>query len=195
MTTSPHTGLSADEVEQLNALFDLARDGDLRLMDYVGAGVPVNLTNHSGDTLLILAAYHRHAELVACGADAERVNDRGQTALGCAVFRHDAVPVKLLLQAGADRDGGGASARHISQLFALDDMAALLGEASRCENLTMVWGCFNARRSGTVPRPGGVAGAARAPATGTGALARATGPGQEAGPVATGLARGFESWC
>ena len=73
-------------------VFDLARFGHTdELAAYVDAGVPVDLTNDKGDTLLLLAAYYGHPETVAAllarGADPGRVNDRGQTALGAAVFR------------------------------------------------------------------------------------------------------------
>ena len=55
-------------------VFGFARGGQAAELDaYVDAGVPVNLTNGKGDTLLILAAYHEHLEavrvLLAHGAD------------------------------------------------------------------------------------------------------------------------------
>ena len=92
-------------------VFDLAREGDTgELAAYLDAGVPANLTNDKGDTLLILAAYHGHpdtvAALLARGADHARVNDRGQTALAAAVFRQSAAAVRALLAAGADPDLG-----------------------------------------------------------------------------------------
>ena len=44
-------------------LFDLARSGDTStLSQYVSAGIPKNLTNASGDTLLMLASYHGNPE-------------------------------------------------------------------------------------------------------------------------------------
>lgn len=53
--------------------------------------MPANLTNDRGDSLLMLAAYHGHAEavtaLVGRGADPDRANDRGQTPLAGAVFK------------------------------------------------------------------------------------------------------------
>jgi ankyrin repeat protein len=97
---------------------------------YVDAGVPANLTNDKGDTLLILAAYHAHpdtvAALLARGADHSRVNDRGQTALGAAVFRQSAEAVHALLAAGADPGLGGQSARATAAVFDLAEMAELL---------------------------------------------------------------------
>ena len=81
-------------------------------------------------SLLILAAYHDHPDtvraLLECGADPERVNDRGQTALGAAVFRQSAESVQALLAAGAGPRTGGRSAVEIAEFFDLPAMRALL---------------------------------------------------------------------
>lgn len=55
-----------DEVIELaGRIFDLARAGDAeRLAAYLDAGVPANLTNDKGDTLVMLAAYHGHTSAV-----------------------------------------------------------------------------------------------------------------------------------
>jgi ankyrin repeat protein len=118
-------------IELAGRVFDLARNGATGdLCDYLAAGVPVNLTNDKGDTLLILAAYHGHPDTVAAlldrGADHGRVNDRGQTALAAAVFRQSEPTVTALIAAGADADAGGPSARATAQFFDLPAMAALL---------------------------------------------------------------------
>ncbi len=123
--------LSEDELAFLVSILDLARTGCTdELMSAVSAGVPVNLTGASGDSLLMLAAYHDHpqtvAALLAAGADTERVNDRGQTALGAAVFRQSEVSVRALLAAGADPHGGGRTAVELAAFFELPEMAALL---------------------------------------------------------------------
>ena len=122
--------LTDEELAFLQSAFELARAGDLQLVAHVDAGLPVDLTNSAGDTLLILAAYHRHAELVRAllerGADHARVNDRGQTALAAAVFRQDEVVVGDLLRAGADPELGPRSAVAIATFFELPDMLALL---------------------------------------------------------------------
>jgi ankyrin repeat protein len=112
-------------------VFDLAREGRTEdLASYLDAGVPADLTNDKGDTLLVLAAYHGHADTVALllrhGADPDRVNDRGQTALGAAVFRQSADAVRALLAAGADPDLGRQSGRATALFFDLPEMAALL---------------------------------------------------------------------
>ena len=119
-------------VELAGRVFDLARAGRTDdLAGYLDAGVPVNLTNSKGDTLLILAAYHAHPDTVALllarGADSARANDRGQTALAAAVFRQSAETVGRLLDAGADPDAGAPSARATAAFFQLPEMTALLG--------------------------------------------------------------------
>jgi ankyrin repeat protein len=113
-------------------VFDLAREGDTeQLAAYLDAGVPANLTNDKGDTLLILAAYRGHTGTVAAllqrGADHSRANDRGQTPLAAAVFKQSADTVRALLAAGADPDAGSPSARATAQFFELPEMSALLG--------------------------------------------------------------------
>jgi uncharacterized protein len=123
--------LSDDELAFLHSVLDLARQGrGAELADAVARGVPVNLSGGSGDTLLILAAYHDHPAtvrmLLAHGADPDRVNDRGQTALGAAVFRRSAESVALLLEHGADPHAGARSAVQIADFFDLPEMAALL---------------------------------------------------------------------
>jgi uncharacterized protein len=118
-------------VELAGRVFDLARGGYTdELVAYVDAGVPVNLTNDKGDTLLILAAYHQHAGTVAAllekGADHSRINDRGQSALAAAVFRQSTEAVQHLLAAGADPDAGEPSARATAAFFDLPAMTDLL---------------------------------------------------------------------
>lgn len=112
-------------------MFDLARAGDTaELISNVAAGLPPNLTNDKGDTLLILAAYHNHPDTVAAllehGADPDRVNDRGQSALSAAVFRQNPATVRVLLGAGADPHAGTPSALATAEYFQLPEMARLL---------------------------------------------------------------------
>jgi ankyrin repeat protein len=114
-------------------LFDLARSGDTaRLGAYLDAGLPINLTNDKGDTLLMLATYHNHPQavraLIARGADVTRVNDRGQTALAAAVFRQSPDSVTALLAAGADPFDGSPSAVEMANFFELPEMLKLLQE-------------------------------------------------------------------
>jgi len=118
-------------LEFAHSLFDLARGGDAELLaDYVDAGVPVDLTDAKGDTLLLLAAYAPHPAVVRVllerGADPNRVNDRGQTAIAAAAFRSSAEGVALLLAAGADPLAGNPSALATASFFELPEMVGLL---------------------------------------------------------------------
>lgn len=123
--------LTDEELAFLHQACDLARAGATDdLASWVDAGLPVNLTTAQGDSLLVLAAYRDHPETVEAllvrGAETERVNDRGQTALGAAVFRRSARSVRALLAAGADPDGGTRTPREIATFFGLADMLRLL---------------------------------------------------------------------
>lgn len=123
--------LTEEELEFLLATLDMAREGRTEaLEDRVARGVPANLTGRTGDSLLILATYHDHPRTVGMllehGADPNRVNDRGQTALGAAVFRRSAESVQLLLDWGAQPLAGERSALSVAAFFGLEDMSALL---------------------------------------------------------------------
>ncbi|MEU9833119.1 ankyrin repeat domain-containing protein [Streptosporangium sp. NPDC048047] len=107
-------------------LFGLARAGETDLLRaYVEAGVPVDLTNDRGDTLLMLAAYHGHAATVRApaelGADPGRPNDRGQTPLAGAVFKKESEVVRALLAAGADPYAGTPPAADTARMFGGDE--------------------------------------------------------------------------
>ncbi|MEU2023367.1 ankyrin repeat domain-containing protein [Streptomyces sp. NPDC016469] len=119
-------------VELASKVFDLARAGDAdTLAAYVDAGVPANLTNDRGDSLLMLAAYHGHAPtvtaLAARGADPGRANDRGQTPLAGAVFKGEESVIRALLDAGADPAAGTPSAVDTARMFGKDDLLELFG--------------------------------------------------------------------
>lgn len=112
-------------------LFDLARSGRTEaLCAYVDAGVPVNLRNQKGDTLLMLAAYHGHAATVRAlgerGADPDLANDRGQTPLAGAVFKKEPEVVRALLELGADRYAGTPSAVDAARMFGDAEIVTLL---------------------------------------------------------------------
>jgi uncharacterized protein len=119
------------EVLQLAAkVFNLAREGDTQtLAAYVDAGVPVNLSNHKGDTLVMLAAYHGHPQTVATllerGADPDKPNDRGQTPLAGAVFKSEREVVKELIDGGADPAAGTPSALDTARMFGANDLVTL----------------------------------------------------------------------
>ncbi|RNL70363.1 ankyrin repeat domain-containing protein [Streptomyces sp. I6] len=119
-------------VELASKVFDLARRGDTEaLAAYVDAGVPPNLTNDKGDSLVMLAAYHGHAGAVTAlldrGADADRPNDRGQTPLAGAVFKGEDDVVLALLDGGADPAAGTPSAVDTARMFGKTDLLELFG--------------------------------------------------------------------
>ncbi|MEV0297440.1 ankyrin repeat domain-containing protein [Nocardia sp. NPDC050710] len=116
-------------IELATKVFDLARQGEAdALAGYLDAGVPPNLTNDRGDTLLMLAAYHGHRDAVALllvrGADPNRANDKGQTPLAGAVFKGEDEIVGLLVTAGADPDAGTPSAREAATMFGKTELLA-----------------------------------------------------------------------
>ncbi|GAA4936542.1 ankyrin repeat domain-containing protein [Streptomonospora halophila] len=109
-------------VELASRVFDLARRGETDLLAaYLDAGLPVNLTNDKGDTLVMLAAYHGHARTTALlcdhGADPDRLNDRGQSPLAGAVFKGEDEVVDVLVDHGADPGAGTPSARDAARMF------------------------------------------------------------------------------
>jgi ankyrin repeat protein len=116
------SGPSDELVEAAHQMFDLARRGEADLlMAHVDAGVPADLTDADGNTLLMLGAYHGHPTVVAGlaerGADVNRLNDRGQSPLAGAVFKGEDEVVATLLGLGADRDAGTPSARQTAEMF------------------------------------------------------------------------------
>jgi len=127
--------LDEETLAYAHRMFDLARNGGTaELADQIDAGLPVNLTNDKGDSLLILASYYAHADtveaLLARGADPARVNDRGQTALAAGVVRRSEPIVTMLLAAGADPHAGGPTAVETARFFDLAEMLTLLDESA-----------------------------------------------------------------
>jgi ankyrin repeat protein len=120
-----------DVVEFATRLFGLARAGDTQpLIAYVDAGVSPNLSNHKGDSLVMLAAYHGHSETVRAllgrGADPNRPNDHGQTPLAGAVFKGETEVITALMDGGADPAAGDPSALATARMFERADLLELL---------------------------------------------------------------------
>ncbi|MCE7482751.1 MULTISPECIES: ankyrin repeat domain-containing protein [Microbacterium] len=130
--TNP-TGDSPVSLEVIEGTFDLARQGRTGpLGEMIDAGVPIDVRNPRGDTVLIVATYaeqeHTVADLVRRGADLNALNAAGQTAISCAVFRKNETLLRMLLDAGADPDAGPLSAIAITEQFALPEMRTILDE-------------------------------------------------------------------
>lgn len=119
-----------DAVAFAHRILDLVRAGSSEVLALVDAGVPVDLAGPAGDTLLMLAAYHGHAPLVAGlaarGADVDRCNDRGQAPIAGAVFKGADDVVDVLVAAGADVHAGDPSAVATARFLERADLEARL---------------------------------------------------------------------
>ncbi|KAG0659795.1 hypothetical protein C6P46_004998 [Rhodotorula mucilaginosa] len=118
--------LSEEAIEYARQFFDAARRGDVAFMEEpLKAGLPANLTNSSGDTLIMLAAYHGHPEAVSLllkhGADPNRLNDRGQSPLSGAVYKNEEAVrlnvIEALLAGGANPFLGNPNAWVSAKMF------------------------------------------------------------------------------
>ncbi|POR38659.1 Putative ankyrin repeat protein [Tolypocladium paradoxum] len=119
---NPASSLSPEAIALAARMYDSARRGELPIFQQaLPAGLPPNMTNEKGDTLLMLAAYYGHADLVKLliqhGADPNRLNDKGQSPLAGAVFKKEDAVVEALLAGGADPDYGNPSALRCVEMF------------------------------------------------------------------------------
>jgi hypothetical protein len=111
--------------------FQHARAGETtQLAGLLAAGLPANLTNERGDSLLMLASYYGHREttrvLLEHKADPERTNDRGQTPLAGATFKGDIAIVRMLLDHGAQVDGRGPDGKTPLMFAAMFDQLEIM---------------------------------------------------------------------
>ena len=120
---------------ELQALaLDYARTGETEsLAQMLRHGLPVNLADAKGNSLLMLASYNGHPDtarmLLEAGAAVDRRNDRGQTPLGGVAFKGDEVTAVLLLTHGADIDadnGGGMTPIMFAAMFGRTKVVELL---------------------------------------------------------------------
>ncbi|KZT01112.1 ankyrin [Laetiporus sulphureus 93-53] len=130
--TSTPGSLPQETVDFAHRMFDAARQGDSALLlQAIDAGLPANLTNDKGNTLLMLAAYSGHADLaralLAKGADPNRVNDNGQSPLAGAVFKGADAAVRVLVDGHADPRAGTPTAIQTARIFGRTDLLAVLG--------------------------------------------------------------------
>ncbi|KZP09372.1 ankyrin [Athelia psychrophila] len=125
-------GLPQETVEFAQRMFQAAREGNsAALLQAVDAGLPVNMTNEKGNTLLMLAAYAGHAELadalLSRKADPNRLNDLGQSIVAGAVFKANDAVVHSLMKAGADPRKGTPNAIQTAHMFGRKDLMEVLG--------------------------------------------------------------------
>ncbi|MFF5899884.1 ankyrin repeat domain-containing protein [Streptomyces argenteolus] len=115
--------LSEEQTGRLVAIvMDLAREGrSEELLEFFDHGLPVDVQDPEGNTALMLAAYHGHADtvraLIARGADVDLPNGRNQSPVAGALFKGEDEIVAALVAAGADLDAGTPSARVTAQMF------------------------------------------------------------------------------
>ncbi|KAG6330172.1 hypothetical protein ID866_8917 [Astraeus odoratus] len=119
-------------IDFAHRMFDAAREGNSELLlAAIDAGLPVNLTNDKGNTLLMLASYSNHPALVSSllerGADPNRLNDRGQSPLAGAVFKGHEDVVRILFKGGADPHLGQPNAVAAAAMFGRRDMLGIFG--------------------------------------------------------------------
>jgi len=127
----PNRDLPPEALELASKLFNMARQNDPTLLQYLSAGIPPNLTNSEGDTILMLAAYHGHAGLVdgilAAGADVNALNGRGQSPLSGAVFKDHKEVVEVLVKHGADIRIGRPDSVQTAGMFKRRECAEIMG--------------------------------------------------------------------
>ncbi|MFJ8808765.1 ankyrin repeat domain-containing protein [Streptomyces sp. NPDC102490] len=130
MDMSNNGGLTPEQTERVVAIaMDLAREGGTeQLLEFVAHGLPVDVRDPAGNTLLMLAAYHGHADTVAAlirhGGDPDLRNDRDQSPIAGALFKGADDVVTVLLRAGADLDSGTPTARAAAAMFGRDHLLA-----------------------------------------------------------------------
>lgn len=121
--------VSQEELKRYEELqvfaLDFARTGktqDLKAM--IEAGMSVNLTDHKGNTLLMLSSYNGNFEttkmLIDFDADVDKKNDKGQTPLAGVCFKGYFDIVKILVEAGAnihENNGMGTTPLIFASMF------------------------------------------------------------------------------
>lgn len=120
------------ELQQL--ALDAARTGDVGMLaPMLDAGMPVNLADEKGNSLLMLASYHGHLQLtellLKSGAAPDQRNARNQTPLAGVAFKGGLEIAKLLVKHGADPNadqGGGRFPIQFAAMFGNPDIVAFL---------------------------------------------------------------------
>jgi len=112
-------------------VFHAARIGDsVRLGHLLSQGMPADLRNHAGDSLLMLASYHGRlaatSVLLDHGADAQLANRRGHTPLAGAAFKGDLPMVRLLVERGTDVESPCADGKTALMMAAMFNHTAIV---------------------------------------------------------------------
>ena len=130
----PSEEIDPQLIELAHEVFELARRGDANMLAAViEKGVPPNLRNDKGDSLVMLAAYHGHEDavrkLLEQGADPNLRNNNGQTPIAGAAFKGFKSIIEILLDHGADVEGAspdGRTALMVAAMFNRMDIVDLL---------------------------------------------------------------------
>ena len=129
--------------EELQVIaLDFARTGkteDLKAM--LQSGMPLNLSDHKGNSLIMLASYNGNLEttvmLVSFGAEVDKKNDRGQTPLAGVCFKGYLDIVKVLVKAGAniyENNGMGTTPIMFASMFGNSEIVKFLDEQNKNNN-------------------------------------------------------------
>lgn len=143
MSKTEITGENAPSFAELQRMaLDAARQGDTEMLaPMIEAGLPVELKDGKGNSLLMLASYHGNAKaaglLLEKGAVPDARNDLEQTPLAGVAFTGHLEIARLLLRAGADPladQGSGktpvmvaAMSGHLKMVRLLESVAAAAG--------------------------------------------------------------------
>ncbi|GAA5497312.1 hypothetical protein Rhal01_03505 [Rubritalea halochordaticola] len=127
---------------------DAARHGDIEMLKpMLEAGMPVNLQDHKGNSLLMLASYNDQPQTVQIllyhGADPGLRNSRGQTPLAGVAFKGHLECARILINHGADpnaEQGHGQTPITFAAMFGRQEVLALLQQnagKSRASSLVL----------------------------------------------------------
>lgn len=115
-------------------IFEAVRQGDVESVAFhIYNQGDINLTNHKGHSLLMLAAYNGHETLTSLllrhGADVHSRDSSGNTILMGVAFKGHARLARLLIDAGADpwaQNPQGQTALMFAEAFGRTETARLL---------------------------------------------------------------------
>ena len=124
MSDQPKQMTEDEAAEFAEQVFDVARRGDAAMLAALLAkGLPANFRNHNGDTLLMLAAYHGHAEavkvLLEFKADPLIDNDKNQLPIAGAAFKGNLPVVKALIEGGTPVEAASSDGRTALMMAAM----------------------------------------------------------------------------
>ncbi|NWK54600.1 ankyrin repeat domain-containing protein [Verrucomicrobiaceae bacterium N1E253] len=130
--TTPEEETRYAELQQI--ALDAARMGETSTLEpMLRAGMPANLADAKGNTLIMLAAYHDHPDTVEClayyGAEVDRRNGRGQTPLAGVAFKGHMDCARILVHYGADPEapqGHGQTPVSFAAMFGRKQMLVYL---------------------------------------------------------------------